>query len=170
VNVAGCDSRLKVGSGGGGGGGGGGGDKVSNCSRGGRKLGSNHAKMNLDVEDEDGDEDEDDIDQIFETRPSRPLSEEQVLSSSTISVLSTLAASCRAVISPSTATATIFNSATDVLKSLVEGHPWDSVQSSFQVNTLLAIAERCGFSDRVVESSQFIFSLNLIQYRAKIES
>jgi hypothetical protein len=175
--------------GGGGGEGGGGGGGVPNCSRGGRELRSNMgAKVNTDVENEDGDgdgdEDEDDIDKIFEeidershgneecsSRPvqqvTRPILESQVLSTATIHFLSTLASSCRAVTSSSIS---IFNNASDVLKSLVTGHSWDSVQSEFQVNTLLAIAHRCDISERLVESSQVILSLNLIQFRTKIES
>jgi hypothetical protein len=33
----------------------------------------------------------------------------------------------------------------------------------------LAIAHRCDLAEHLVESSQFIFALNLIQFRTKIE-
>jgi uncharacterized membrane protein YgcG len=97
------------------------------------------AKVNIDVEDGDGngDEDEDwddddDIDQMFDQiekeshvneehssspvqQETRPIQERQVISPAAIHVLSTLAGSCRAVIS---STATVFNNATEVLTSL----------------------------------------------------
>ena len=182
---------------GGSGGGGGAGGDVPKCSRGGKKLRSNMgAKVNIDVEDGDGeedeyededeykDEDEEDIDDMFDqvvkgshgdeehssgpVQPAtHPIQETQVLSTATLHLLSTLAGSCRAVTSSS---ATVFNNATEVLKSLTTGHSWDSIQSSFQVNTLLAIAQRCDLSERLVESSQVIYALNLIQFRTKIES
>ena len=135
--------------------------------------------------DEDVDEDEDDgtdktSDQIdrpsngndeissMPVRPvNRPILDTQVLSTATIHLLSTLAGSCRAVTS---STATIFNDATDILKSLTTGHSRDMIQSSFQGNSLLAIAKRCDLSEKLLGSSQFILSLNLIQFRTKIES
>ena len=167
----------------------GGGGDVPECNRGGMKLRSSMGrKVNIDVEDgdededEDGDEDEDDdFDQMFDQigkeshgneedsvqQLTRPILETQILSPATIHVLSTLAGSCRAVTS---STATVFNNATEVLKSLTTGHQWDSIQSSFQENTLLDIAHRCELSERLVESSQVIYALNLIQFRTKIES
>jgi hypothetical protein len=177
-----ADSAPIVGAGGGGGGGG---DK---CNRGGVKLGSNAgARVNVDVEDGEEGEEETDIDDMFdqiaeesqvnddESGPALPLSlsthpipEKQALSTSTIHLLSTLAGSCRAVTS-SESTATVFNNASNVLKSLVSGHSYDSVQPAFHDNTLLAIAHRCDLAERLVESSQFIFTLNLIQFRTKIE-
>ena len=185
-----ADSAPIVGAGGGGGGGGGG--AVDKCSRGGVKLSSNAgARVNVDVEDgEDSEgEEEGDIDVIFdgiaegsqandeldESGPARllalslstrPIPEKQALSTSTTHLLSTLAGSCRAVTS---STATVFNNASDILKSLVSGHSYDSVQPAFHNNTLLAIAHRCDLAERLVESSQFILSLNLIQFRTKIE-
>ena len=137
-----------------------------------------------DEDEYDEDEDGDAIDKMFDqmdegghgneepssrlVRPvTRPIQETQVLSTATIHLLSTLAGSCRAVTSSN---ATVFNNASDVFKSLVNGHSWDSIQSAFQVNSLLAIAQRCHLSERLVESSQVIFSLNLIQFRTKIES
>jgi hypothetical protein len=134
---------------------------------------------------DDGDRDDEDIDEMFElidegskgndehsSRPDRPVTrpflETQVLSTATIHLLSTLAGSSRAVTSSSTAS--VFNSASAVLKSLTAGHSWDSIQSSFKENTLLAIAQRCELSEKLVESSQVIYSLNLIQFRTKIES
>ena len=182
---------------GGGGVGGGGGGGVPNCSRGGKKLRSNiTVKLNIDVEDVDddgfmdvdddgvmdgdGDGEDKTFDQTDEwsngnkensSRPiqpvARPILEMQVLSTATIHLLSTLAGSCRAVTS---STSTIFNNATDVLTSLTTGHSQDLIQSSIQANTLLAIAKRCDISEKLVESSQFILSLNLIQFRTKIES
>jgi hypothetical protein len=172
-----------------GGGGGGGGGAIDKCSRGGVKLRSNAgARVNVDVEDEEDSEEEEegDIDVMFdqpeidegeldESGPARPLTrslfthpipEKQALSTSTTHLLSTLAGSCRAVTSSS---ATVFNNASNVLKSLVSGHSYDCVQPSFHNNTLLAIAHRCDLAERLVESSQFIFSLNLIQFRTKIE-
>jgi len=133
---------------------------------------------------EDGDWDGDGEDKTFDqtdewsngnkensSRPiqpvARPILEMQVLSTATIHLLSTLAGSCRAVTS---STSTIFNNATDVLTSLTTGHSQDLIQSSIQANTLLAIAKRCDISEKLVESSQFILSLNLIQFRTKIES
>jgi hypothetical protein len=128
-------------------------------------------------EDEDDSENEEDIDKMFdkvdevphgnEEHSSRPVQETQVLSTATIHVLSTLAGSCRAVTSSSP---TIFNNAIDVLKSLTTGHSWDSIQSSFQQNTLSDIAHRCVLSEKLVESSQVMYALNLIQFRSKIES
>ena len=158
--------------------GGGGGDKAK-CSRGGKKLQSNMgAKVNIDVEDGDGDGDGEDIDDMFGeidegSLPSGPIQlgtdtimETQVLSTATIHLLSTLAGSCRAVTSTSS---TIFNNASKVLASLVTGHSWDSIQTTFQTDSLSCIAERCGISENLLESSQLIFSLNLIQFRTKIE-
>jgi hypothetical protein len=175
--------------------GGGGGGDVPECSRGGMKLRSRIGpKVNIDVEggdgddgdeDEDEDEDEDDdFDQMFDhidkeshgneehlsspvQEVTRPILDTQVLSTATIHFLTTLAGSCRAVTSSA---ATVFNNATAVLKSLTTGHPWDSIETSFQENTLLDIARRCDLSERLVESSQVINSLNLIQFRTKIES
>jgi hypothetical protein len=179
-----ADSAPIVGAGGGGGGGGGGGDK---CNRGGVKLRSNAGtRVNVDVEDGEEGEEEEDIDDMFdgiaegsqvndepdESGTAQPLSlihpipEKQALSTSTTHLFSTLAGSCRAVTS---STATVFNNASDVLKSLVSGHSYDSVQPAFHDNTLLAIAQRCDLAERLVESSQFIISLNLIQFKTKIE-
>jgi len=169
-----------------GGGGEGGGGDVDKCSRGGKVLRPNMgAKVNIDVEDEDVDEAEysngaeEDIDEILDqidegshsSRPVQPMTgtilETQVLSTSTIHLLSTLAGSCRAVTS---STSTVFNNATNVLNSLVTGHSWDAIETAFQENTLLSIAQRCSLSEKLVESSQVILSLNLIQLRTKIES
>jgi hypothetical protein len=153
-------------------GGGGGGGAIDKCSRGGVKLRSNAgARVNIDVEDEDEEEEEEegDIDVMFNQTPSlstRPIPEKQALSTSTTHLLSTVAGSCRAVTSSS---ATVFNNASNVLKSLISGHSYDSIQPAFHDNTLLAIAHRCDLAERLVESSQFIFSLNLIQFRTKIE-
>ena len=165
---------------------GGGGGDVDKCSRGGKVLQPNmEAKVNIDVENEDVDEDEyndgaeEDIDKILDridegSRSSglvQPVTgtilEMQVLSTSTIHLLSTLASSCHAVTSSAS---TVFNNATNVLNSLVTGHSWDEIEAAFQVNTLLSIAQRCSLSEKLVESSQVIFSLNLIQFRTKIES
>jgi len=159
--------------------GGGGGDKAK-CSRGGKKLHSNMgAKVNIDVEDGDGDGDGEDIDDMFGeidegSLHSGPIQlgtdtimETQVLSTATIHLLSTLAGSCRAVTLTSS---TIFNNASKVLTSLVTGHSWDSIHTTFQTDSLFCIAERCGISENLLESSQLIFSLNLIQFRTKIES
>jgi hypothetical protein len=96
-----------------------------------------------------------------------PIQETQVLSTATLHLLSTLAGSCRAVTSSA---ATVFNNASEVFKSLTIGHPWDPIQSSFQENSLLDIAHRCELSEKLVESSQVIYALNLIQFRTKIES
>ena len=181
------NQRLDPADGGGGGGGGGGVDK---CSRGGVKLRSNAgARVNMDVEDSDGEEGEEEgnIDDMFDgiakgsqvndeldesgsaqrlSLSARPIPEKQALSTSTTHLLSTLAGSCRAVTS---STATVFNNASNILKSLVSGHSYDSIQPAFHDNTLMAIAHRCDLADRLVESSQFILSLNLIQFRTKIE-
>ena len=161
-----------VGAGGGGGGGGGGGVAIDKCSRGGVKLWSNAgARVNVDVEEGGEEEEEGDIDDMFdqigERLSARPIPEKQILSTSTTHLISTLAGSCRAVTSSSTAT--VFNNASNVLKSLISGHSYDSVQPAFHNNTFLAIAHRCDLAERLVESSQFIFSLNLIQFRTKIE-
>ena len=181
------NQRLDPADGGGGGGGGGGVDK---CSRGGVKLRSNAgARVNMYVEDSDGEEGEEEgnIDDMFDgiakgsqvndeldesgsaqrlSLSARPIPEKQALSTSTTHLLSTLAGSCRAVTS---STATVFNNASNILKSLVSGHSYDSIQPAFHDNTLMAIAHRCDLADRLVESSQFILSLNLIQFRTKIE-
>ena len=159
--------------------GGGSGDKAK-CSRGGKKLQSNMgAKVNIDVEDGDENGGEDDIDDMFDEidegnnssmhiqLATDPITETQVLSTATIHLLSTLAGSCRAVTST---TSTVFNNAAKVLASLVTGHSWDSIQTTFHTDSLLGIALRCGISENLVESSQLIFSLNLIQFRTKIES
>ena len=178
-----ADGTPMLGTGGGGGG-------VDKCSRGGVKLRSNAgARVNMDVEDLDGEEGEEEgnIDDMFDgiakgsqvndeldesgsaqrlSLSARPIPEKQALSTSTTHLLSTLAGSCRAVTS---STATVFNNASNILKSLVSGHSYDSIQPAFHDNTLMAIAHQCDLADRLVESSQFILSLNLIQFRTKIE-
>jgi len=161
---------------------GGGGDAIDRCKRGGKKLWSNAgARVNVDVEDKEGEEEEGNIDDMFDQiaggsheddEPDGnaclcPIPEKQVLYMATTYLLSTLAGSCRAVTS---FTAMVFNNTSEILESLVSGHSWDSIiQSAFLDNSLLAIAHHCSLADGLVESSQFIFSLNLIQFRTKIE-
>ena len=142
------------------------------CPRGGISLPNNPAcgHVVLDIEDLDADNDlnvDEELGHSTCAPPILPVSERQILSQSTIHLLSTLAAACRPVTSGAPS---IFTSASEILKTLVYGQPWDAVSPHFQANSLLSIANRCKAAECIVQTSQFILSLNLIQLRTKMES
>lgn len=127
-------------------------------SAGGRGIESHTLDAEVDLDEELAEVDEE---------QSRPIQERQSLSSTAEHLLSCLVAACQSVLSESK-DFHIFSSASDILETLKSGNPW-STSAEFHTNTIESIYNRCLLAETSVSCAQFIFALNIMQFRIKME-